>query len=339
MFNFAEELLEKCKHKNLKTVMTIKNIKERLYLELKDYVMIIVGLVIYSFGFCAFILPQNVVIGGYTGLASLFYYTLGIPVGPVIFALNIISLLAAYKIVGKRFVLRSIFGAFGLSAIVSIMQPLFPTAIVAPDNPMMNVMIGGILCGLGLGLSFVHNGSTGGTDIIAAMVNKRTNVSIGRMLLYADGLIIFSSMLIFHSIDNVVYGFLELLFATFMTDQVINTNRKAMQFLIISDKWEEIANAVVNDAHRGCTVFSGMGWFTKEDVKMLMVMCRKIEGVTVMRVVKSIDPYAFITQSNVNGVYGVGFDAMKIRLKNFHPNTDHNLVAKQFGENEFQKKD
>lgn len=319
--------------------MTIKNIKERLYLELKDYVMIIVGLVIYSFGFCAFILPQNVVIGGYTGLASLFYYTLGIPVGPVIFALNIISLLVAYKIVGKRFVLRSIFGAFGLSAIVSIMQPLFPTAIVAPDNPMMNVMIGGILCGLGLGLSFVHNGSTGGTDIIAAMVNKRTNVSIGRMLLYADGLIIFSSMLIFHSIDNVVYGFLELLFATFMTDQVINTNRQAMQFLIISEKWEEIANAVVNDAHRGCTVFSGMGWFTKEDVKMLMVMCRKIEGVTVMRVVKSIDPYAFITQSNVNGVYGVGFDAMKIRLKNFHPNTDHNLVAKQFGENEFQKKD
>ena len=319
--------------------MTIKNIKERLYLELKDYVMIIVGLVIYSFGFCAFILPQNVVIGGYTGLASLFYYTLGIPVGPVIFALNIISLLVAYKIVGKRFVLRSIFGAFGLSAIVSIMQPLFPTAIVAPDNPMMNVMIGGILCGLGLGLSFVHNGSTGGTDIIAAMVNKRTNVSIGRMLLYVDGLIIFSSMLIFHSIDNVVYGFLELLFATFMTDQVINTNRQAMQFLIISDKWEEIANAVVNDAHRGCTVFSGMGWFTKEDVKMLMVMCRKIEGVTVMRVVKSIDPYAFITQSNVNGVYGVGFDAMKIRLKNFHPNTDHNLVAKQFGENEFQKKD
>ena len=319
--------------------MTIKNIKERLYLELKDYVMIIVGLVIYSFGFCAFILPQHVVIGGYTGLASLFYYTLGIPVGPVIFALNIISLLVAYKIVGKRFVLRSIFGAFGLSAIVSIMQPLFPTAIVAPDNPMMNVMIGGILCGLGLGLSFVHNGSTGGTDIIAAMVNKRTNVSIGRMLLYADGLIIFSSMLIFHSIDNVVYGFLELLFATFMTDQVINTNRQAMQFLIISDKWEEIANAVVNDAHRGCTVFSGMGWFTKEDVKMLMVMCRKIEGVTVMRVVKSIDPYAFITQSNVNGVYGVGFDAMKIRLKNFHPNTDHNLVAKQFGENEFQKKD
>ena len=126
--------------------MTIKAIKERVYLEAKDYVMIVVGLIIYSFGFCAFILPQKVVIGGYTGLASLFYYTLGIPVGPVIFAFNFISLAMAYKIVGRRFVMRSIFGAFGLSACVSIMQPLFPEAIVAPDNPMMNVIIGGVLC-------------------------------------------------------------------------------------------------------------------------------------------------------------------------------------------------
>lgn len=317
--------------------MTVKEIKERLYLEAKDYVMIVVGLVIYSFGYCAFILPQNVVIGGYTGLASLFYYTLKIPIGPVVFVLNVISLAIAYKIVGKRFVMRSIFGAFGLSFVLSIMQPMFDTALVAPDNPMMNVIIGGVLCGMGLGIAFVHNGSSGGTDIIAAMVNKRTNVSIGRMLLYADGAIIFSSLLLFHSLDNVVYGFLELLFATFMADQVINTNRQAMQFLIISEKWEEIANAIVNDAHRGCTVLDGVGWFTKDSVKILMVMCRKIEGVTVMRVVKSIDPYAFITQSNVNGVYGVGFDAMKIRLKNFHPNTDHHLVAKSFGENDFKR--
>ena len=199
------------------------------------------------------------------------------------------------------------------------------------------MIIGGLLCGFGLGLAFVHNGSTGGTDIIAAMVNKRTNVTIGRMLLYADGVIIFSSMFLFHSIDNVVYGFIELVFATFMTDQMINTNRQAMQFLIISEKWEEIANAIVNDAHRGCTVLDGTGWFTKNKVKMLLVMCRKIEGVTVMRVVKSIDPYAFITQSNVNGVYGVGFDAMKVRLKDFKPNTDDNLVAKEFGEDEFKK--
>lgn len=308
--------------------MTLKSIKNKLYVEAKDYIMIIVGEIIYSFGLCAFILPQKVVIGGFSGLASLFYYTLGWQVGIVNLVLNIIALSCAYRTVGKQFVMRSIFGAFGLSAILSIMQPLFPEAIVAPDNAMMNVIIGGVLCGLGLGLAFVHNGSTGGTDIIAAMINKRTNVSIGRMLLYADGVIIFSSMLVFHSIDNVVYGFIELLFATFMTDQVINTNRQAMQFMIISEKWEEIANAVVNDAHRGCTVLDGTGWYTKNSVKMLLVMCRKIEGVTVLRIVKSVDPAAFITQSNVNGVYGAGFDVMKVRLKNFQPNTDNNLIGK-----------
>ena len=319
--------------------MTLKSVKQKLYVEAKDYAMIIVGLIIYSFGLCAFILPQNVVIGGYSGLASLFYYSMGLPLGPSVLVLNAISLAFAYKIVGRRFVLRSVFGAVGLSVILSIMQPLFPHAIVAADNALMNVIIGGLLCGFGLGLAFVHNGSTGGTDIIAAMVNKRTNVTIGRMLLYADGVIIFSSMFIFHSIDNVVYGFIELVFATFMTDQMINTNRQAMQFLIISYKWEDIANAIINDGRRGCTVIDGTGWFTKHPVKMLLVMCRKIEGVTIMRVVKSIDPYAFITQSNVNGVYGVGFDAMKVRLKNFKPNTDDHLVAKEFGEDEFKKID
>ena len=163
--------------------MTIKNIKRRLYVEAKDYAMIVVGLIIYSFGLCAFILPQKVVIGGYTGLASLFYYSLGLPVGAMVLVLNAISLAFAYKIVGRRFVMRSVFGAVALSVIISIVQPMFDHAIVAPDNPMMNVIIGGLLCGFGLGLAFVHNGSTGGTDIIEAMVNKRTNVTIGSMLL------------------------------------------------------------------------------------------------------------------------------------------------------------
>lgn len=309
--------------------MTIKTIKQKLYVEAKDYAMIIIGLIIYSFGFCAFILPQNVVIGGYSGLASLIYFATGMPVGLSVLILNTISLAIAFRVVGRTFVMRSVFGAVGLSVVLSIMQPMFPHAIVAADNPLLNVIIGGLLCGFGLGLSFVHNGSTGGTDIIAAMVNKKTNVSIGRMLLYADGIIIFSSYILFHSIDNVVYGFIELVFATFMTDQLINTNRQAMQFLIFSDKWEEIANAIVNDAHRGCTVLNGMGWFSKNDVKFLMVMCRKIESVTIMRVVKSVDPHAFITQSNVNGVYGVGFDAMKIRTKDFHPNTGEITVKKR----------
>ena len=179
----------------------------------------------------------------------------------------------------------------------------------------MNIIIGGVLCGVGIGLAFTHNGSTGGTDIVAAMVSKHSNVSIGRMMIYCDFFIISSSFLIFHQIDNVVYGLVVTFLASFMADQIINTTRQAVQFTIISAHWEKIADAINNEARRGCTVLEGMGWYSKHPVKVLLVMCRKIESVTIFRIVKSIDKNAFITQANVNGVYGQGFDMVKLKMK------------------------
>ena len=147
------------------------------------------------------------------------------------------------------------------------------------------------------------------------MVSKHSNVSVGRTMLYTDMCIISSSYLIFHQIETVVYGFVVLVIVSFMADMIINTNRQAVQFTIFSKHWERIANAINNDAHRGCTVLTGMGWYSKQEVKVLLVMCRKIESVTIFRIIKSIDPNAFITQANVNGVYGLGFDAIKLKVK------------------------
>lgn len=183
------------------------------------------------------------------------------------------------------------------------------------------------MCGLGVGLAFIHNGSTGGTDIVAAMVSKHTNVTVGRMILYVDIVVISSSYLLFHSIDKIVFGFIILFIISFVCDYVINTNRQAVQFTIISQKWEEIANAINNEARRGCTMLHGTGWYTKHDVKMLIVMCRKIEAVGIFRIVKSIDNDAFITQANVNGVYGVGFDKVKVKLQS-HSSHDEKMTEK-----------
>ena len=182
----------------------------------------------------------------------------------------------------------------------------------------MNIVIGGILCGIGVGLTFTHNGSSGGTDIVAAIVTKRTNVTIGRVMLYSDLIIISSSILLFHEIEKAVYGYVILCLMAYVVDMVVNTNRQAVQFTIFSTRWREIANAINNEANRGCTVIDGMGWYSKQSVKMLIVMCRKIESVTIFRIIKSIDPEALVTQANVNGVYGKGFDEMKIKLH------DHN---------------
>lgn len=285
-----------------------------IWLSARDYVIIVVGLLIYAFGFCAFVLPEKVVIGGLVGLGSIVYFLTGIPVAITSYGCNLALLALAYKIVGKQFVIRTIFGATVINLFIGLLQPFFPEPLIAQQT-FMNIIIGGVLCGVGVGLAFTHNGSTGGTDIVAAMVSKHSNVSIGRMMIYCDFVIISSSFFIFHQIDNVVYGLVVTFLASFMADQIINTTRQAVQFTIISSHWEKIADAINNEARRGCTVLDGMGWYSKHTVKVLLVMCRKIESVTIFRIVKSIDKDAFITQANVNGVYGQGFDMVKLKMK------------------------
>ena len=293
--------------------------KNNLYRTARDYVFITFGMAIYAFGFCGFILPERVVIGGLAGVGTIVYFLTGIPVGITQYACNLLLLALAYKIVGKKLVLGTIYGATMISVFVSIFQPLLEGGFT--NDSLTNVVIGGAMAGVGIGVAFTHNGSSGGTDIIAAMVQKYTNVSIGRTMLCNDCIIISSSYFLFHQIDKVVYGFIVLLLSAYVADLVVNTNRQAVQFTIFSKKWEEIATAINNEAKRGCTVLTGMGWYSKQEVKVLLVMCRKIESVTISRIIKSIDPDAFTTQCNVNGVYGKGFDELKVRMKapDHHP--------------------
>ena len=290
-----------------------KKISPKIWVTAKDYVFITLGMAIYAFGFSAFILPEKVVIGGLAGVGTIIYFLTGIPVAVSQLLINFVLLAFAYKIVGRNFVIGTLYGGVMISVFVGIFVPLFQDGFT--NEPFMNVVIGGVLCGMGIGLAFSHNGSSGGTDIVAAIVNKYSNVTIGRMILYTDVFIISSSFFLFHHADKMVFGFVVLFMVSYMADMVINTNRQAVQFTIFSKNWREIATAINNDAHRGCTVLNGMGWYSKGDVKILLVMCRKIESVTISRIIKSIDPEAFVTQANVNGVYGKGFDELKVRMK------------------------
>ncbi len=304
-----------------------------LWLSSRDYIMIAVGLLLYSIGFSAFIFPEKVVIGGLTGFGTLIYFITqktfgyGVPVAITQYVANLVLLAIAYKSVGRQFVLRTIFGATILSLFIGVLTPLFPNPLVSGE-PFMNIIIGSLMCGVGIGVCFTHNGSSGGTDIVAAMVSKKSNVSIGRMMLYTDFVIISSSYFVLHKIDTVVYGFVVLVIVAFMIDMVVNTTRQAVQFTIFSSHWKEIADAINNEANRGVTVLTGMGWYSKSDVKILLVMCRKIESVTIFRIIKSIDEQAFITQANVNGVYGKGFDAIKLKLDHRHRQSSESSTEK-----------
>ena len=296
----------------------------KLMVNAKDYVIIVMGLFLYAFGFCAFILPHHVVIGGLSGVGTLVYFGSGgtIPVAVTQYVCNLILLAIAYKIVGRTFVLRTIFGATVMALFVGILEGL--------DRPLMaetsmSVILGAILSGLGVGIAFLHNGSTGGTDIVAAMVSRVSNVSIGRTMIFTDLIIVSCSIFLpfegsFEErlqarVPLIVYGVIVTFVLAYVTDNLINTNRQSTQFVIFSHRWKEIADQINSEAHRGVTVIDGQGWYTKSDVKMLMVWCRRIERITIFRIIKSIDEHAFISQANVNGVYGNGFDQVKVKVK------------------------
>jgi len=287
--------------------------RKQIWRTVKDYFFITFGVAIYAFGFASFVLPHDVVIGGAAGISTILYFTTGMPVAVANYALNLVLLAIAYKVVGKQFVVATIFGATMVSLMLGITIPLCGN--IFHLDPFLSCVIGGIMGGIGLGMAFVHGGSTGGTDILAAMVAKHTNVTIGRTMIYVDMCIISSSYFIFNKVDNVVYGLIFLFMCSYMADLMINSNRQAVQFTIFSRRWQEIATAINNEAKRGCTILSGMGWYSKQEVKILLVMVRKIESVHIFRIVKSIDSEAFISQANVNGVYGKGFDQMKVRMK------------------------
>lgn len=295
----------------------------------RDYVMIILGLMCYSMAFNAFILPHEVVIGGVAGVGTLIYFATGglIPVAVTSYVTNLALLCMAYRIVGRTFVVRTVFGATVIAIGLAIFQYVFITVLPHPLVPdrVVSVLLGGIGCGVGIGTCFIHNGSSGGTDIVAAMVAKKSNVTIGRTMIFVDMTIVSLSILlpfqgtwterIEARIPTIVYGFLITFIASYVADMIINSNRQATQFIIFSPKWKEIADKVLKEAHRGVTIIDGQGWYTKHEVKILMVWCRKIESVTIFRIVKSIDEDAFVTQGAVNGVYGKGFDKVKIKMK------------------------
>ena len=305
--------------------------KLNLFTNIKDYLFIILGLLIYGVGFTAFILPHKIVIGGLSGVGTLVYFATDgkISVAVTQYVCNLILLAFAFKIVGKTFVLRTIFGATVISLAIGIFENIFMNLEhpLIPDISM-SAILGAILCGVGIGITFVHNGSSGGTDIVAAMVSKVSNVSIGRTMIFTDMLIVSLSLFlpfegnfearITARVPVIVYGWVITFIVAYMCDMIINTNRQATQFIIFSSKWAEIADMVNQEAHRGVTVVDAEGWYSKQKIKVLMVWCRKIESVTIFRIVKSVDDNAFITQANVNGVYGKGFDTMKVKMKKRH---------------------
>lgn len=289
------------------------NARQIMLREMSDYLMIALGMIMYGIGWTVFLLPNDITTGGVPGIASIIYFATGFPVQYTYFAINFFLLLLSLKVLGLKFSIKTIFAVFVLTFFLSVIQKLTAGLSLLHDQPFMACVLGASFCGSGIGIAFSANGSTGGTDIIAAVINKYRNVSLGRVILICDMIIITSSYFVLHDWEKVVYGFVTLYVSSFVLDQIVNSARQSVQFFIISKHYEEIGHRINLDMHRGVTVIDGTGLYTGLGVKMMFVLAKKRESTTIFRLIKDIDPEAFVSQSAVIGVYGEGFDHIKVK--------------------------
>lgn len=287
--------------------------------ELRDYIFITVGLISYALGWALFLIPYQITTGGTTGIGAIIYYATGFPIQWSYFIINAVLMTFAIKILGPKFSIKTTFAIFGLTFFLWFFQMLVngpdntPPLILGPGQDFMACMIGAVMCGAGLGVVFNCNGSTGGTDIIAAIINKYRDITLGRVMLFCDLIIISSSYFVLKDWEKVVYGYVTLYICSFVLDQVVNSARQSVQFFIISEKYEEIARHINVYPHRGATVINASGFYTGKEIKMLFVLAKKRESTIIFRLIKDIDPNAFVSQSQVIGVYGEGFDKIKVK--------------------------
>ena len=279
----------------------------------KDLFFITFGILLYSIGYCAYTLPEKLVMGGVAGASALIYYATNIPAGTSVLALNVLMLVIAISALTKQFFWRTIIGVGIMSLMISILQPFFAAhPIMTPgEDKFMHVLIAGLLGGAGLGIVFSHNGSTGGTDILTVLLNKYFRLSFGRAMQFVDCIIIASSYFLFHSMETIIYGIVFTITATITCDYIVNGSRQTVQFLIISKKYKEIADYINHRGHRGVTVVEGKGWYSQNDVTMLIVLTRKYESQDVFNLIYNIDPDALVSQTFCHGVFGEGFDKIK----------------------------
>ncbi|MBR1789328.1 MAG: YitT family protein [Bacteroidaceae bacterium] len=284
------------------------------------YLKIALGLVIFSTAFTCFMLPYQLVTGGVSGISAFIYYMTGFHASVTYFIINGLLMLLGLYTLGWRFCLRTLIATIATSFLIEFMQGLLTTigpdgqehlTRIIGDQRFMAAVIGGMLEGVGLAIVFLAGGSTGGTDIIVLSVNKYRNMSLGRIMLCIDVFIVSLSWFIYHDIETLVTCYIALFLSINAVDYVVNSAHQSVQFTIISEKYAEIAQAVCDKVDRGVTILHGEGWYSKEHRNVLLIMARKPESRIIFQLIRLIDPKAFVTMSNVEGVFGEGFDKIK----------------------------
>lgn len=280
-----------------------------------DYFLMTVGSVIFCMAWTSFVIPNGLASGGLTGLCTIFQYGTGIPVGLTYPILNVALLVLGFLTLGKGFGVKTIY-VIALTSVLFEVLPMFPQLHVLMEEKLLVALVGATMESVGLGIVLLRGGSSGGTDIIAMMINKYWPVSPGRVYLITD-LVIISCLLFVpgKGLVDMIYAYVMMLGFSFGVDFVLLGNKSSVQILVFSSKYEEIANHIINEVHRGVTALQSVGWYSQKESKVLLIVARKQQMNEVVNEIKAIDKQAFISVSTAMSVFGEGFEEVKTGIK------------------------
>jgi len=276
---------------------------------IRSYVLIAIGLFLHAFAWSAFLIPSEIIGGGVAGIGSLLFFSTGISAGVYIFLINTILVAIAMKVLGAKFGINSIYGFVGNSLFFIILQHYIKDPLV--DDQFMSALIGAGLSAVGVGIAFINGGNSGGTDIIALIVNKYRNISPGRVILYCDIIIIASSYLLFQSIEKIVFGYVVMAVFAYVLDLMLEGEKQSYQIMVFSTQNQVIAERISSEVGRGITLLKGYGYFTRQDNEVLLVIARKHDKLKIMQIIDETDKKAFVSIAKVAGVFGLNFEKIK----------------------------
>ena len=280
-----------------------------------DYFLMTIGSVIFCMAWTSFIIPNGLASGGLTGLCTIIQYGTGIPVGITYPILNIVLLILGVLSLGKAFGFKTIY-VIALTSVLFDLLPQFPQLEVLMEEKLLVALVGAFLEAVGIGIVLLRGGSTGGTDILAMMINKYWPVSPGKVYLYSDLFIISSLMFVpDKGLVDLIYAFVLMVGFSFGVDYVLLGNKSSVQILVFSSKYQEIADHIINDVNRGVTALQSVGWYSQKESKVLLIISRKYQMNEVVNEIKKIDKKAFISVSTAMSVFGEGFEEIKTGLK------------------------
>ncbi|MCK9625188.1 MAG: YitT family protein [Bacteroidales bacterium] len=289
-------------------------LNKSIFKEIKIYILMTIGMFLYCFSWTAFLIPKGIAGGGVTGLATIVYYASGIQVYYTYFGINLVLFVLGSLILGRGFGFKTIY-CIVLATLLLKLLPMIPWVSDIPDK-LINAVLGGTLSGVGISMIFMNGGSSGGTDIIAIIIAKYKETSPGRVFLFCD-LIIIGSIIFLpgKGLQDVIYGYIQMVSFSYILDMILTGNKQSVQILVFSSKFEEIANLLTFEMHRGVTALNSVGWYSQKDGKVLIIVARKNQLQEITRSIKEVDANAFISVSQAMSVYGKGFDQIKTGVK------------------------